>query len=806
MSKEISIALAGNPNSGKSTLFNALTGARQSVGNWPGVTVEKKTGRLKADTSCQVVDLPGIYSLAAGSVDEIVARDYLVSGEPAVILNIVDGSNLERNLYLTTQLCELGLPVVIAVNMMDVVKRTGDEIDLERLASELSCPVLPISALLGEGLDALTTTLLQGVRGELPLPRPRVFSAPIEEVLAEIENLIRPHVRSVPGERSRLIALFEGDEHEKERLNLPGSTLSAIEKLIADLETRIDDDAVSLIGQERYQAIQNLLAGSRLEHGRGQMTLSDRIDQVVTNRILALPIFAAVMFLVYYLSVSTVGGWWTDWANDGLFGDGFFFLGRGREAYDEQVEEFELAEMSVEAFEEEAAAADLEAETATGLVAEVILYNDSGVEKERVAVSHDDYLAALDVEEPDPAAFGPWVPGVPVLVEQALEAGHVSGWLHDLVLDGIVAGVGAVLGFVPQMLVLFFFLALLEACGYMARIAFVMDRIFRSFGLSGTSFIPMLVSTGCAVPGIMAARTIESERDRRLTVATTPFMPCSAKLPVIALIAGALFDDAWWVAPSAYFAGIGAILVSGIILKKFRAFAGDAAPFVLELPSYRLPRPGDVLRSMLERAWSFIKRAGSIILLAQVFVWFTTSYGWADGAVRAVEQDQSFLAVLGSAVSWIFAPLGWGHWQAVVATITGLIAKENVVGTFGTLYGGFSEVSEAGWEIWANMRVHFTTLSAYSFLLFNLLCLPCFAAIGAIRREMNSARWTLFAIAYQTGLAYAVSLIFYQLGAMFSGTGSIPGTVTALVLLAGLLYLLLRPNPNRRLLPAAARS
>ncbi|MDI9470955.1 MAG: ferrous iron transporter B [Bacillota bacterium] len=806
MSREIAIALAGNPNSGKSTLFNALTGARQSVGNWPGVTVEKKTGRLKAQSDCQLVDLPGIYSLAAGSVDEIVARDYLVSGEPSLILNIVDGTNLERNLYLTTQLCELGLPVVVAVNMMDVVKRTGDRIDLERLAAELSCPVLPVSALLGEGLDALTAALLQGIRGELPLPQPRTFPAAIESALADIADLIRPVAPSVPGERSRLIALFERDAHEMERLQLPAGVSSAIEERISRVEAEFDDDAVSLIGQERYQAIQRLLASSRLEHGRGQLTVSDRIDLVVTNRILALPIFAVVMFLVYYLSVSTVGGWWTDWANDGLFGDGFFFLGRGREAYDEKFEEFELAEMSIESFEEEAEAAGLEAEAATDLVSEVILFGESGEEEDRFPVTHADYLAALDVEEPDPAAFGPWVPGVPVLVEQALEAGNVSGWLHDLVLDGIVAGVGAVLGFVPQMLVLFFFLALLEACGYMARIAFVMDRIFRSFGLSGTSFIPMLVSTGCAVPGVMAARTIENERDRRLTVATAPFMPCGAKLPVIALIAGALFADAWWVAPSAYFASIAAILISGIVLKKFRAFAGDAAPFVLELPSYRLPRPGDVLRSMLERAWSFIKRAGSIILLAQVFVWFATSYGWADGAVRAVEQDQSFLAVLGSAVSWIFAPLGWGHWQAVVATITGLIAKENVVGTFGTLYGGFAEVSESGWEIWANMRVHFTALSAYSFLLFNLLCLPCFAAIGAIRREMNSARWTLFAIGYQTGFAYVVSLIFYQLGAMFSGTGSIIGFIVALALLGVMLYLLLRPNPNRRPALATARS
>lgn len=788
---DIRIALAGNPNSGKTTLFNALTGSNQFVGNWPGVTVEKKEGKLKKHENVVIMDLPGIYSLSPYTLEEVVARNYLINDRPDAILNIIDGTNLERNLYLTTQLTELGIPVVVAVNMMDVVKKSGDKIYIDELSRQLGCKVVEISALKGTGIMEAAEEAIRATQGTKTIPQ-HSFSGAVEHAIAHIEEAA---VHSMPAEQQRwyAIKIFERDEKVLEQLTLDQAVLDHIEGDIRAAEKELDDDAESIITNERYLYIASIIKGCCKKKSAGRLSTSDKIDKVVTNRWLALPIFAAVMFVVYFVSVSTVGGWATDWANDGVFGDGWHLFGIGSSAYEEASEAYTVPGAKVEAFEAAAEDAGLDPEKAENLTATAKLYDDNGNVEEEIPVDYNGYLEASKIEEPDPAEYGVWVPGIPGLVEKGLKAINCAEWLQGLILDGIIAGVGAVLGFVPQMLVLFLFLAFLESCGYMARIAFVMDRIFRKFGLSGKSFIPMLIGTGCGVPGIMASRTIENDRDRKMTIMTTTFIPCSAKLPIIALIAGALFGGAWWVAPSAYFIGVFAIIVSGIMLKKTKMFSGDPAPFVMELPAYHWPTVGNVLRSMWERGWSFIKKAGTVILLATIFVWFTSSFGWANGSFGMVEMESSILAAIGNAISWIFVPLGWGSWQAAVASITGLIAKENVVGTFGVLFGGFEEVAENGWQVWSNVRAAFTPLSAYSFLIFNLLCAPCFAAIGAIRREMNSAKWTWFAIGYQCGFAYAFALIVYQLGMLFTGSGNVIGAIAALALVALFLYLLLRP-------------
>lgn len=788
---DIRIALAGNPNSGKTTLFNALTGSNQFVGNWPGVTVEKKEGKLKKHENVVIMDLPGIYSLSPYTLEEVVARNYLINDRPDAILNIIDGTNLERNLYLTTQLTELGIPVVVAVNMMDVVNKSGDKIYIDELSRQLGCKVVEISALKGTGIMEAAEEAIRATQGTKTIPQ-HSFSGAVEHAIAHIEEAA---VHSMPAEQQRwyAIKIFERDEKVLEQLTLDQAVLDHIEGDIRAAEKELDDDAESIITNERYLYIASIIKGCCKKKSAGRLSTSDKIDKVVTNRWLALPIFAAVMFVVYFVSVSTVGGWATDWANDGVFGDGWHLFGIGSSAYEEASEAYTVPGAKVEAFEAAAEEAGLDPEKAEHLTTTAKLYDDNGNVEKEIPVDYNGYLEASKIEEPDPAEYGVWVPGIPGLMEKGLKAINCAEWLQGLILDGIIAGVGAVLGFVPQMLVLFLFLAFLESCGYMARIAFVMDRIFRKFGLSGKSFIPMLIGTGCGVPGIMASRTIENDRDRKMTIMTTTFIPCSAKLPIIALIAGALFGGAWWVAPSAYFIGVFAIIVSGIMLKKTKMFSGDPAPFVMELPAYHWPTVGNVLRSMWERGWSFIKKAGTVILLATIFVWFTSSFGWANGSFGMVEMESSILAAIGNAIAWIFVPLGWGSWQAAVASITGLIAKENVVGTFGVLFGGFEEVAENGWQVWANVRAAFTPLSAYSFLIFNLLCAPCFAAIGAIRREMNSAKWTWFAIGYQCGFAYAFALIVYQLGMLFTGSGNMIGAIAAFALVALFLYLLLRP-------------
>ena len=793
---ELRIALAGNPNSGKTTLFNSLTGSNQFVGNWPGVTVEKKEGKLKKHSGVILTDLPGIYSLSPYTLEEVVARNYLIGERPDAVLNIVDGTNLERNLYLTTQLTELGIPVVIAVNMMDVVRRNGDKINFSELSRELGCRVVEISALKGEGVMEAAQAAIDAAKSAKTLPR-HTFSGVVEHALAHIEEAAVHHM---PAEQQRWYAvkIFERDEKVLEQLQLKPDLLSHIEQDIRAAEEECDDDAESIITNERYGYIASLMESCYRKKKAGMLTTSDKIDRVVTNRWAALPIFAAVMFVVYFLSVSTVGAWSTDWANDGVFGDGWHLFGIGSAAYEEAAEAYVEPGAIKDAFEAAAEAAELDPAEAKELTATAYLYDDDGNVEKEIPVTYSSYLAASEAEEPDPADYGVWVPGIPVLLGNWLESIRCADWLQGLLLDGIVAGVGAVLGFVPQMLVLFLLLAFLESCGYMARIAFVMDRIFRKFGLSGKSFIPMLIGTGCGVPGIMASRTIENERDRRMTIMTTTFIPCGAKLPIIALIAGALFQGAWWVAPSAYFVGIAAIILSGVMLKKTRMFAGEPAPFVMELPAYHWPTAGNLLHSMWERGWSFIKKAGTIILLATILVWFASNFGWADGSFGMVEMNDSILAAIGSAICVIFVPLGWGNWQGAVATITGLIAKENVVGTFGVLFGGFDEVAENGWQIWNNMQAVFTPLAAYSFLVFNLLCAPCFAAMGAIKREMNNGKWTAFAIAYQCGFAYAAALIVYQLGMLFTGGGNVAGSIAALVLVALMVFLLVRPyqEPN----------
>ncbi len=789
----VRIALAGNPNSGKTTLFNALTGSNQFVGNWPGVTVEKKEGRLKGHKDVVIADLPGIYSLSPYTLEEVVARNYLIGERPDAILNIVDGTNLERNLYLTTQLTELGIPMVVAVNMMDVVDKSGDKVYIDRLSQELGCPVVEISALKGKGIKEAAEKAVEVATKAAATKPQHTFSGSVEHAVAHIEEAASDRIPEAQ-QRWFAIKLFERDEKVQTQLKLPEELEAHIEEDIQNCEAEMDDDAESIITNERYLYIASIIKGCCHKKNKGALSISDKIDRIVTNRFLALPIFAAVMILVYYISVSTIGAWATDWANDGLFGDGWHLFGSGAAEYEEAAGEFGRAFAIVEAFGKAAEEAGLDPETADNLTATAYLYDDEGGVEEKIPVTLAVYEEAAAVEEPDPAAFGTWVPGVPVLVGGALESVNAAPWLHGLIVDGIIGGVGAVLGFVPQMLILFLFLAFLEGCGYMARIAFIMDRIFRKFGLSGKSFIPILIGTGCGVPGIMASRTIENDRDRKMTIMTTTFIPCGAKLPIIALISGALFGGAWWVAPSAYFVGMAAIVTSGIILKKTRMFAGDPAPFVMELPAYHWPTAGNVLRSMWERGWSFIKKAGTIILLSTIFVWFASNFGIVNGTFTMVEDlSDGFLSAIGGVLAPLFAPLGWGDWKASVAAVTGLIAKENVVGTFGILYG-FAEIAETGVEIWGRLAASFTALAAYSFLVFNLLCAPCFAAIGAIRREMNSAKWTWFAIGYQTLFAYTVSFCIYQLGMLVS-TGIFGiGAIAALLVLGAFLYLLFRPH------------
>ena len=790
MEKQIKIALAGNPNSGKTTLFNALTGSNQFVGNWPGVTVEKKEGKLKKHDDVTIMDLPGIYSLSPYTLEEVVARNYLIDQRPDAILNIIDGTNLERNLYLTTQLTELGIPVVIAINMMDVVRKNGDKINVQELSRELGCQIVEISALKSEGVMEAAEAAVAAAKSTKTVPM-HTFSGPVEHAIAHIEEAA---VHNLPEEQQRwyAIKIFERDDKVLDKLHIDPSVMAHIEEDIKAAEKELDDDAESIITNERYVYIAEIIKACYKKKNAGQLSASDKIDRIVTNRWLGLPIFALVMFLVYYISMVTVGSAATDWANDGLFGDGWHLLGIGSGEYNEVADAYGEASLVVDGYE-----AYIEE---NGALAADGTFTYDVEDEETLAVTTEtatlaDYKeakATLDEigDEPDPADYGVWVPGVPVLVGNALEAAGASEWLSGLILDGIVAGVGAVLGFVPQMLVLFLLLAFLEACGYMARIAFVLDRIFRKFGLSGKSFIPMLIGTGCGIPGVMASRTIENERDRRMTIMTTTFIPCGAKVPFIAMIAGAIFGGSAWVSTSAYFIGMAAIVISGIMLKKTRMFAGDPAPFVMELPAYHWPTLGNVLRSMWERGWSFIKKAGTIILLSTIFVWFTSYFGWVDGQFQMLSDDQidcSILAAIGGAIDWIFAPLGWGNWQAVVASITGLVAKENIVGTLGVLYGG------GDGSVYDAMAAAFTAITAYSFLVFNLLCAPCFAAIGAIKREMNSAKWTWFAIGYQCGFAYVVALMINQFGGLFTGNANILGVIVAVILLAGIIYMLCKP-------------
>ena len=783
---DVRIALAGNPNSGKTTLFNALTGSNQFVGNWPGVTVEKKEGRLKGHDGVIVTDLPGIYSLSPYTLEEVVARNYLIGTRPDAILNIIDGTNLERNLYLTTQLTELGIPVVIAVNMMDVVRKNGDRINVAELSRQLGCPVVEISALKGDGVREAAEAAVQAAKGGKTIPTHK-FSGPVEHAIAHIEEAA---VHAMPEERQRWYAVkvFERDEKVLESLNIPEDVRAHIEKDIEAAEKELDDDAESIITNERYVYIAGVIRACYRKKNAGALTASDKIDRVVTNRWLGLPIFAAAMFLVYWIAMVAVGAPATDWANDGLFGDGWHLFGIGAAQYEEAAGAYGDAAAVVDGY-------DAYVEEHGEAPADEFTYS---VEDEETLEITDETATAADYEaalatmeelggEPDPADYGVWVPGIPALIGSALEAANAAPWLSGLILDGIVAGVGAVLGFVPQMLVLFLLLAFLEGCGYMARIAFVLDRVFRKFGLSGKSFIPMLIGVGCGVPGVMASRTIENERDRRMTIMTTTFIPCGAKVPFISMIAGAIFGGSAWVATSAYFIGMAAIVISGIMLKKTRMFAGEPAPFVMELPAYHWPTPGNVLRSMWERGWSFIRKAGTIILLSTILVWFTSRFGWLDGSFGMLEEDRidaSILAAVGGAISWIFAPLGWGSWQATVASITGLVAKENIVGTLGVLYGG-GELTA-----WQAIGAAFTPVTGYSFLVFNLLCAPCFAAIGAIRREMNNARWTWFAIGYQCVFAYAAALMVNQFGGALTGHANAIGLVAALLVLAFIVYML----------------
>ena len=817
----IRIALAGNPNCGKTTLFNALTGSNQFVGNWPGVTVEKKEGKLKKHDGVIITDLPGIYSLSPYTLEEVVARNYLIDEKPDAVLNIIDGTNLERNLYLTTQLTELGIPVVIAINMMDVVRKNGDKINIAELSRELGCKIVEISALKNDGVMEAAEEAIKAAKTGKTVPM-HTFSGAVEHAIAHIEEAV---LHDMPENEQRwyAIKIFERDSKVIEKLKVPEEAMKHIEADIQNAENELDDDAESIITNERYIYIAEIIKGCYKKKKAGQLSTSDKIDKVVTNRWLGLPIFAVIMFLVYYISMVGVGSMATDWANDGLFGDGWHLFGIGSAAYGEVAEEYGGAAQVVNGYIEYAsengvdtenveAALDTESEDFDSQAAKTALdefvkdakdideatytvVDEETMADEEVTSTYKDLTEAAETykkyncEDPDPAEYGVWVPGVPVLIGDLLAKVNCAEWLEGLILDGIVAGVGAVLGFVPQMLVLFLLLAFLEACGYMSRIAFVLDRVFRKFGLSGKSFIPMLIGTGCGVPGIMASRTIENDRDRKMTIMTTTFIPCGAKVPFIAMIAGAIFGGSAWVATSAYFVGMAAIVVSGIILKKTKMFAGDPAPFVMELPAYHMPTVSNVLRSMWERGWSFIKKAGTIILLSTIVVWFTTYFGFVDGKLTMLSDDQldmSILAVIGSAIAWIFAPLGWGNWQAAVASITGLVAKENIVGTMGILYSG--DVS-----VYASLAKAFTPVTGYSFLVFNLLCAPCFAAIGAIKREMNNAKWTWFAIGYQCLFAYVIALIVNQLGAVAEGRTNILGIIVSVALIAVMVYMLFKP-------------
>ena len=815
---EIKIALAGNPNCGKTTLFNALTGSNQFVGNWPGVTVEKKEGKLKKHKDVTIMDLPGIYSLSPYTLEEVVARNYLVGERPDAILNIIDGTNLERNLYLTTQLTELGIPVVVAINMIDLVKKNGDSINIDELSRQLGCKVVEISALKGTGIMEAAEAAIKAAGSTKTIPM-HSFNGVVEHAIAHIEEAA---VHNMPEEQQRwyAIKIFERDDKVLAKLDIPQNVIDHIEKDIQAAEKELDDDAESIITNERYIYIASIIKSCYKKKNKGKLTTSDKIDKVVTNRWLGLPIFAVIMFLVYYISMQTVGSMATDWANDGLFGDGWHLFGIGSSQAAEAEETYGDSDAIIEAFNAQygnddiAEAVDLESENysedaAKAALAELVNLTPSDAsvtysvqDEETLEITETPDTKKSDLEKavsnylntdykegygaPDASTYGIWVPGIPVLIGNGLDAINCADWLNGLILDGIVAGVGAVLGFVPQMLVLFILLAFLESCGYMARIAFVLDRIFRKFGLSGKSFIPMLVGTGCGVPGIMASRTIENERDRRMTIMTTTFIPCGAKQPFIAMIAGAIFGGSPWIATSAYFIGMAAIVVSGIMLKKTKMFSGDPAPFVMELPAYHLPTVGNLLRSMWERGWSFIKKAGTIILLSTILVWFTTYFGFVDGTFRMLGEDEignSILAAIGNGLAWIFAPLGWGTWQATVASITGLVAKENIVGTMGILYtGGWTEIGTA-----------FTGLSGFSFLLFNLLCAPCFAAMGAIKREMNNIKWFWFAVGYQCLFAYVIAFMVFQFGSIFTGGLNVIGLIFAVAVFAFMIYMLVRP-------------
>ena len=825
---EIKIALAGNPNCGKTTLFNALTGSNQFVGNWPGVTVEKKEGKLKKHKDVTIMDLPGIYSLSPYTLEEVVARNYLVGERPDAILNLIDGTNLERNLYLTTQLTELGIPVVVAINMIDLVKKNGDSINIDELSRQLGCKVMEISALKGTGIMEAAEAAIKAAGSAKTIPM-HSFNGVVEHAIAHIEEAA---VHDMPEEQQRwyAIKIFERDDKVLAKLDIPQNVIDHIEKDIQAAEKELDDDAESIITNERYIYIASIIKSCYKKKNKGRLTTSDKIDKVVTNRWLGLPIFAVIMFLVYYISMQTVGTAATDWANDGLFGDGWHLFGIGSSQAAEAEETYGDSDAIIEAFNAQygnddiAEAIDLESKNYSEDAAKAALTelvnltpSDASVtysvqDEETLEITETPDTKKSDLEKavsnylntdykegygaPDAATYGIWVPGIPVLIGNGLDAINCADWLNGLILDGIVAGVGAVLGFVPQMLVLFLFLAFLESCGYMARIAFVLDRIFRKFGLSGKSFIPMLVGTGCGVPGIMASRTIENERDRRMTIMTTTFIPCGAKQPFIAMIAGAIFGGSPWIATSAYFIGMAAIVVSGIMLKKTKMFSGDPAPFVMELPAYHLPTVGNLLRSMWERGWSFIKKAGTIILLSTILVWFTTYFGFVDGTFRMLGEDEignSILAAIGNGLAWIFAPLGWGNWQATVASVTGLVAKENIVGTMGILYGGGDAT------VYQTLASKFTEPSGLSFLLFNLLCAPCFAAMGAIKREMNSAKWFWFAIGYQCGFAYLVALVVYRIAGLFTGACTFGvWSVVAIALVVLFFFMLFRPDPNKK--------